>query len=220
VFEAIKRISDIVFSLVLTIVLLPLFLIVIFVLKFTGEGEIIYHQERVGLNNNKFKIIKFATMIKDSPNLLTGSLTTRNDPRVTSIGKYLRKYKINELPQLINVIKGDMSVVGARPQMEVDFLVYPKHIREKIYCFRPGITSLASIIFRDEEALISNSGQDVKSYYANIIAPYKGEVELWYQARRSFFNDLKVIFITFWVIIFPKSKIIERSFKDLPPKTF
>ena len=116
-----------------------------------------YLQERVGLNNKKFKIYKFATMVKNSPNMGTGSLTLRNDPRVLPFGKFLRKSKINEFPQIFNVFKGEMSIVGPRPQMEVDFLVYPKTIRDSIYKCKPGITGIGSIIFRDEEKYISES---------------------------------------------------------------
>src|SRR5687767_1229498 len=112
----IKRLCDIVLSAVLLLFLSPLFLILGLMLKCSGEGEIFYRQNRVGYKNANFKIWKFATMLKNSPNIGTGSLTVRNDPRVTKIGRFLRKTKINELPQLINVLIGDMSFVGPRPQ--------------------------------------------------------------------------------------------------------
>ena len=158
-------------------------------------------------------------MLKNSPNMGTGSLTVRNDPRVTPMGKYLRKSKVNELPQIINVLKGDMSIVGPRPQMKVDFDVYPQDVQDKIYNLKPGITSIGSIVFRDEEKLMTNSGRPIKEYYADTIAPYKGELELWYQEKASFFNDIKIIILTALSIIFPESKMMYRWFKDLPAST-
>ncbi len=211
-----KRLLDIVTASVALLVLLPFFIPIIIALKFTAEGEIFYLQDRVGFKNQPFKIWKFATMLKASPNMLTGSLTVRNDPRVTPVGKYLRISKINELPQLINVLLGNMSLVGPRPQMKVDFDVYPGHVRERIYDIKPGVTGIGSIIFRDEEKMMSESGMPVKEFYARHIAPYKGELELWYQENMSFFTDLMLIFLTVWVIFFPESGLIFKVFKDLP----
>jgi len=186
------------------------------ILKITAEGEIWYKQERVGYKNRHFKILKFATMLKDSPNIGNKNLTTVNDPRVTGPGKFLRKTKINELPQVINVIKGEMSIVGPRPQMQVAFDVYPEHIKAKIYDMQPGITSLASIIFRDEEQIMAATGRPIKEVYADTIAPHKGKVELWYQNRASLLGDIKIIYLTAWVILFPDSKLMYKWFKDIP----
>ncbi|RMG53985.1 MAG: sugar transferase, partial [Gammaproteobacteria bacterium] len=152
-----KRTLDLVAAGAGLIVCAPLFLVVIPLLRFTAEGEVWYRQKRIGYKNKPFYILKFATMLKDSPNMLTGSLTLRNDPRVTPVGKYLRISKLNELPQIINVLKGDMSLVGPRPQMEVDFKAFPEHVQERIYDARPGITGIGSIVFRDEERIISES---------------------------------------------------------------
>ena len=212
----IKRFLDIVVSATVLLVLLPFFIPIIVALGLTAEGEIFYLQERVGFKNQPFKIWKFATMLKNSPNMLTGSLTVRNDPRVTPIGKYLRITKINELPQLINVLIGNMSLVGPRPQMKVDFDVYPGHVRERIYDIKPGVTGIGSIIFRDEEKMMSESGMPVKEFYARHIAPYKGELELWYQENMSFITDLILIFLTVWVIFFPESSLPFKILKDLP----
>jgi len=212
----IKRFLDIVVSATVLLVLLPFFIPIIVALRLTAEGEIFYLQERVGFKNQPFKIWKFATMLKNSPNMLTGSLTVRNDPRVTPIGKYLRITKINELPQLINVLIGNMSLVGPRPQMKVDFDVYPGHVRERIYDIKPGVTGIGSIIFRDEEKMMSESGMPVKEFYARHIAPYKGELELWYQENMSFITDLILIFLTVWVIFFPESSLPFKILKDLP----
>jgi len=185
-------------------------------LKLTGEGEIWYKQNRVGYKNENFKIWKFATMVKNSPSMGTGSLTVRNDPRVTPVGKYLRKSKVNELPQIINVLQGNMSIVGPRPQMKVDYEVYPEPVRKAIYNYKPGITSIGSIIFRDEEKLMTESKLPVKDYYAKVIAPYKGELELWYQSKANLLNDFKIIFLTAWSILFPDSQLVRKLFPDLP----
>ena len=211
-----KRLIDLIIALITLIFLSPFLLIIIIILKLTGEGEIFYLQERLGFNNNKFKIIKFATMIKNSPNLGTGSLTLRDDPRVLPFGKFLRKSKINEIPQIFNVIIGNMSIVGPRPQMQVDFDKFPKSKRDSIYKSKPGITGIGSIIFRDEEKFISDYKGDKHKFYKENIAPYKTDIELWYLKNHTIILDLKIILITAWVIIFPNSKIVFKIFKNLP----
>jgi lipopolysaccharide/colanic/teichoic acid biosynthesis glycosyltransferase len=183
----------------------------------TGEHEVFYFQKRIGYKNRPFSIWKFATMLKNSPHLGTGDITLRNDPRVTRFGKILRITKINELPQIINVFKGDMSIVGPRPLLESGFRLYPKDIQEKIYNIRPGITGIGSLIFRDEERLIS-SADDPKEMYLKI-SPYKGALEMWYQKNASFYTDLKIIFLTAWSIIYPDNTMQNRIFKDLPVKS-
>jgi lipopolysaccharide/colanic/teichoic acid biosynthesis glycosyltransferase len=213
-----KRIIDFILALTALIILLPFLLPVTVILLLTGEHEVFYLQKRVGYKNKYFKIWKFATMLKNSANMGTGSLTVRNDPRVTPFGKFLRKTKINELPQIINVLIGNMAIVGARPQMEVDFLKFPLHVQKVVYNTRPGITGIGSIIFRDEEKWISNAEGDKHEFYRNHIAPYKGEVEIWYQKHLNLYTDLMLIFLTAWVIISPKSELTYKIFKELPPK--
>ncbi len=189
------------------------------ILRFSSEGEIFYFQERIGYKNSKFKIIKFATMLKDSMNMGSGSITLRNDFRVTGPGKFLRKTKINELPQLINILKGDISIVGPRPLVEETFNAYSNKLRSQIYDVKPGLTGIGSIIFRDEESIISNAKfSNPKNYYKNEIAPYKGALELWYQKKRSFLLDIQLILLTAWVVFYPNSKIIYDLFNDLPIK--
>lgn len=214
----IKRLIDLFISTFALLLLSPLFLIVIIILRFTGEGEVFYLQERLGFLNKKFNIIKFATMIKNSPNIGSGSLTLRGDPRVLPFGKFLRKSKINELPQIFNVIIGNMSIVGPRPQMQVDFDKFPIDIRNEIYNSQPGITGIGSIIFRDEEKWISDFGGDKHKFYKDKIAPYKAEVEIWYYQNQSVLIDLKLIFLTAWVIIFPNSNVVYKLFQSLPVK--
>ena len=198
------------------IIFLPFFLPIIVLLRFTGEGEIFYFQKRIGLNNKYFYIWKFATMLKNSPNMGTGSITLRNDPRVTPIGKYLRKTKINELPQIMNVLIGDMSFVGPRPLVDKTFNAYPEEIQKVVYNVKPGLTGIGSVIFRDEEKLISESDLEPHEFYQKVIAPYKGALEMWYLENQSFLTDLKILFLTAWVIFFPHSSLPYKLFRDLP----
>ena len=216
------RIIDVILSLLSLLILLPLLLPIIIILILTGEHKVFYLQNRVGYKNQNFKIIKFATMLSNSANMGSGSLTLKNDPRVLPFGKFLRKTKINELPQILNIIIGDLSIVGPRPQMNVDFKKYSSEVQQKIYDVRPGLTGIGSIIFRDEESLISTAAEneDPHEFYKRVIAPYKGALEMWYQENKSFVLDTKLIFITAWVIFFPESKIYESWFKDLPKRNF
>lgn len=215
-YKFIKRILDIVISIIALIILSPLFIIVIILLKLTGEGEVFYLQKRLGLNNKEFHIYKFATMLKNSLQMGSGSITVRNDPRVTKVGKFLRLTKINELPQILNILKGEMSVVGPRPLVTRTFDAYPDAIRNKIYQVKPGITGLGSIYFRDEEELISNAKEEPHVFYERVVAPYKGALEIYYQKHLSTLTDLKIIFATAWYILFPTSNLLNKLFKNLP----
>ena len=216
-----KRSLDIVVSFVALVILLPFFIPIIIILRFTAEGEVFYFQERIGKNNSRFQIWKFATMLKNSMNMGSGSITLKNDFRVTSIGVFLRKTKINELPQIINILKGDMSLVGPRPLVNKTFSAYSDDVQSNIYKVKPGITGIGSILFRDEEAIISAvSNEDPFEFYKRIIAPYKGEVEMWYQKNCSFYLDIQLILMTAWVILFPKTRLYEKWFLNLPKRKF
>ena len=216
-----KRSLDIVVSFVALVILLPFFIPIIIILRFTAEGEVFYFQERIGINNSKFQIFKFATMLKNSLNMGSGSITLQDDFRVTLIGKFLRKTKINELPQIINILKGDMSLVGPRPLVNKTFSAYNDDVQSNIYKVKPGITGIGSILFRDEEAIISAvSNEDPFEFYKRIIAPYKGEVEMWYQKNCSFYLDIQLILMTAWVILFPKTTLYEKWFSNLPKRKF
>ncbi|MGW8122589.1 sugar transferase [Roseivirga echinicomitans] len=211
----IKRLIDFFGALALTLILIPVWLPIIMVLWLTGEHCVFYLQDRIGKRQKVFKIWKFATMIKNSPSIGTGSLTLRDDPRVTKVGKFLRKTKINELPQLVNVLIGNMSFVGPRPQMKVDFEIYTDTVKEAISQMKPGITGIGSVFFRDEEKDISNA-KDPRAYYVDIIAPKKGGLEVWYVNNFSFFTDIKLLFLTFIVIFFPNwNTVIYTVFPDL-----
>tara|TARA_B100000795_G_scaffold251632_1_gene220598 strand:+ start:269 stop:940 length:672 start_codon:yes stop_codon:yes gene_type:complete len=218
-----KRIFDILTSGIAILILSPLLIPIIIGLKLTGEGYIFYKQERVGYKNKPFLIWKFATMLKNSSKMPGGILTTKKDPRITPMGGFLRKSKINELPQLFNIFFGHMSVVGPRPVMKISFEAYPSKIQEVIYNVKPGLTGIGSIIFRDEEELITevkNNGGDLWGFYKGKIYPFKGELEMWYQNNKSFTLDLKLIFLTAWVIFLPSSELYEKWFKDLPIRNF
>ena len=216
-----KRSLDIVVSFVALIILLPIFIPIIIILRFTAEGEVFYFQERIGINNSKFQIWKFATMLKNSMNMGSGSITLQNDFRVTRIGAFLRKTKINELTQIINILKGEMSLVGPRPLVTKTFSAYNEDVQSNIYNVKPGITGIGSILFRDEESIISAvSNEDPFEFYKRVIAPYKGEVEMWYQENRSFYLDIQLILMTAWVILFPKTRLYEKWFQDLPKREF
>lgn len=218
-YRIIKRFFDFVAASVALLLLSPLLIPIVIGLKLTGEGYVFYFQERVGYRNRLFDIFKFATMLKDSPNMAGGIITLKRDPRITPMGDFLRKTKINELPQLINILRGDMSVVGPRPVMQKSFDQYPAPVQAVIYNVVPGLTGIGSIIFRNEEELITQAkaeGKDPWEFYKTVIYPYKGELEKWYQERQSFWLDLSIIFMTAWVIAFPDSELPYRVFKGLP----
>lgn len=219
----IKRFFDIIAAMAAILVLSPVLIPIVIGLKFTGEGYIWYFQERVGFKNKIFNIWKFATMLKNSPNMAGGLITLKRDPRLTPMGDFLRRTKINELPQLINILRGDMSIVGPRPVMQKSFDQYPDDVKAVIYNVRPGLTGIGSVIFRDEEALITqirDQGGDTWEFYKNSIYPFKGLLEKWYQQNQSFSTDFKIILLTAWVIFFPKSDLVYRWFSALPKRNF
>ena len=208
-----QRFFDIIFSASALFFLFPVFLTTIIILKFTGEGEIFFKQNRVGKDGDIFGLFKFATMLKNSPNIGTGTVTTNNDPRILPLGKFLRATKINELPQLINIINGDMSLVGPRPLTEEVFSNYNKNIQDIILSVRPGLSGIGSIIFRNEENILNDDSLD---YYNNVLLPYKGILEKWYVKKKNLYIYFSVIILTISIVIFPKFNIIRKIFPDLP----
>ena len=217
-YSFVKRFFDIIFSIIALLVLSPLFIAIIFVLFFTGEGEIFYLQERVGKFSKIFKIWKFVTMVKNSPNIGTGDVTLRNDPRVLPFGRFLRISKINEIPQLINILKGDMSFTGPRPLMKAGFDRYENEIKAIIYNVKPGLTGIGSIVFRDEEKIMTNSKLDPQECYKLHILPYKGELEIWYQNNMNFVTDFKILLVTFFSILFSRNNFYDNFFKGIPER--
>ncbi len=210
-----RRFFDILFSGTALVVLSPLLVPVVIILRFTGEGEIFYKQKRVGKDGKMFSLLKFATMLKDSPFMGTQTVTIKDDPRILPFGKFLRKTKINELPQLINVLMGDMSLIGPRPQTRRCFLAFPNNAQLAILKVRPGLSGIGSIVFRDEESMLDDK-KDRIYFYDNVIAPYKGELEEWYVNHQDLNTYFKLIGLTIWVVIFPDSKIYKEIFNDLP----
>ncbi|MGD8327597.1 MAG: sugar transferase [Sphingomonadales bacterium] len=214
-----QRFLDILFSATALLILSPLLVPVAIILRFTGEGEIFFKQDRVGRTGAYFGLYKFATMLKNSPNLGTGTVTVKGDPRILPIGRILRKTKINELPQLLNILMGDMSIIGPRPQTSRCFDAFPSQSQEAIKTVRPGLSGIGSIIFRDEEEMI-HSANDPDHFYDHVIMPYKGALEEWYVMHQSLGTYLTLIFLTAWVVVVPRSSLVWRLFPSLakPPE--
>ena len=210
-----QRLMDIIFSFIAVLFLSPLLVVVAVVLKFTGEGEIVFLQERIGRGGQIFKLIKFSTMLKDSPNLATGTITVKDDPRILPAGQFLRKSKINELPQLLNILMGDMSIIGPRPLTDEAFSKYAPDIRATINQVRPGLSGLGSIVFRREEDMLARGSKSL-DLYSEVIAPYKGALEIWYVRHQGVFTYLAAIIATCWLLLSPNSPIVWRIFKSLP----
>lgn len=210
-----QRLLDLLFSSLALLALAPLLLPIALVLRLTGEGEVFYVQQRVGRGGRLFGLYKFATMLRDSPNLGTGTVTVKDDPRVLPLGRFLRKTKINELPQLLNILKGDMSIVGPRPQTRRCFDAFPARSQAEITKVRPGLTGIGSIVFRDEEELMHASA-DPETFYDAVIMPYKGSLEEWYVENRGALTYAATIFVTAWVVLAPSSHMVWRVFSGLP----
>jgi len=211
-----KRILDILLSGFALLVFSPLLIPVALILRFTGEGKICYLQDRVGKNGELFKLIKFATMLEDSPNIGTGLLTTQGDPRVLPFGRILRKTKLNELPQLINIFLGDMSIIGPRPQTKSHVELFPEDVRKKIVEVPPGLSGIGSIVFRDEESILTKSPKGHERCFSEDITPYKGDLELWYIRNQSVRLDMMLMFLTIYAVLLPENKLHLKLFKGLP----
>jgi len=221
-YPIIKRFFDFLFSLIGILLAAPIMAVAIVVLRFTGEGSVFFVQERVGHKNKPFKILKFTTMLSAAPEQKHKTNIGKRDPRITPIGAFFRNSKIDELPQMINVLKGDMSFVGPRPLMKIpDFESYPPEVQETIYNVRPGITAIGSVVFRDEAQIISqvkDEGQDPAEFKSKVIFPYKGKVEMWYNENQSFLVDFKILLLTAWTLVFPTSQLPYQLFPDLPER--
>lgn len=213
----VKRVFDLFFSMVLLILLFPLFIVCISILWATGEHEIWYWQQRVGHSKTVLKVLKFVTMQKNSMSEQSGDITLQNDPRILPFGHLLRITKINELPQLINVLLGSMSIVGPRPLTENLFSYYTADVQDTIANLKPGITGIGSIIFRNEDRYTAKV-DNPHLFYRECISPYKGSLEMWYARNCSVKTDLLLIVLTAWVIISPKSNLPYKWLRNLPTK--
>jgi lipopolysaccharide/colanic/teichoic acid biosynthesis glycosyltransferase len=210
-----QRIFDIFFSVLALVVLSPLLLPIAIVLRLTGEGEIFFLQSRVGQGGKPFNLYKFATMLKNSPSIGTGTVTVKNDPRILPMGHFLRKTKINELPQLLNILFGHMSVIGPRPQTQRCFDAFTAASQAAIIQVRPGLSGIGSIMFRDEENMLHGQTDSVR-FYDEVIAPYKGALEEWYVVHQGLWTYFRLIGLTVWVVLFPQSGWVWRVFASLP----
>ena len=193
----VKRIFDILFSIIGLIFFSPCFLLVSILIKADSKGTVFYFQERVGRNGSLFKIIKFRSMITDQNH--TSTITTANDNRITTIGKIIRKLKIDELPELLNILIGNMSFVGPRPDVPgyADLLEGEDRLILKL---KPGITSLASLKYVNEEAILA-SVEDPIRYNKEVIFPDKVKLNLNYYYNHNIWIDIKVIFATVFYIL-------------------
>ncbi len=211
-----RRAFDIGLSGLAIIILLPLLFFIAIVLKFSGEGKIFYRQIRVGMNGQHFGLLKFATMLEHSPFIGTGSITIKNDYRVLPVGKFLRWSKLNELPQLWNILVGDMSVVGPRPMVPDTFARYDIVAQKMLNTVRPGLTGVGSVVFRNEEQLLDGR-DDAVAFYIEEIAPYKSQLEVWFVQNNTLYNYFKLIGLTVWVVLLPSEKsIVFKVLKGLP----
>ena len=192
-----QRLFDIVFSVLVILILLPFMFIITLIISFESEGGFFYFQKRVGKNNCDFILIKFRTMFVDADK--NGLLTVgTNDKRITGFGKFLRKFKLDELPQLFNIILGDMSIVGPRPEVRKYVDLYTDE-QKKVLSVRPGLTDYASIEYIAENEILALS-ENAEKIYIEKIMPRKLELNIKYIQNKSFITDLKIIFKTVFKI--------------------
>ena len=210
-----QRLFDIVFTSLALLVFSHLMVPLVIILRFSGEGEIFYKQNRVGINGKSFGLLKFATMLKNSPNLGTGNMTVKNDPRILPLGNFLRKTKINELPQLLNIFLGDMSIIGPRPLTQDHFEGYLPVVQDAIASVRPGLSGIGSIVFRDEEEML-HQHTDAKQFYKESISPYKGSLEDWYVKNNGLLTYFSLIVLTIWVVVSSNANAVWKIFPSLP----
>ena len=211
------RLLDIVIASVMLLLVLPLGIVIAVLLRFTGERQVFYRQQRIGTGARPFGVFKFVTMVKGSEAIGTRDVTIKGDPRVLPVGRLLRKTKLNELPQLLNILRGDMSVVGPRPQTPGNFAYFPPYAQDIICRMRPGLTGIGSVVFRNEERIVAASDKPLDRVFREDIGPYKGELEIWYYRNRTLATYFGLIFVTAWSVVFPGSRLYRRLWKTLPP---
>ena len=203
-YAAAKRLTDFLVAGVAILAMMPGLLIIAIALRLTGEGKVFYRQRRIGKGEQPFGLLKFATMLENSLDLPGGDITLDKDPRVLPLGRFLRKSKINELPQFWNVLIGEMSLVGPRPVTEANYMLYSEAARAMISQISPGLTGAGALAFRDEASLVESAGMDPQQFYEQAIYPDKSRLEIWYFNNRSLITDLKLIILTAVSIPFPR----------------
>jgi lipopolysaccharide/colanic/teichoic acid biosynthesis glycosyltransferase len=215
----VRRLIDILISGLTLVLLAPFYLLIMVVLRCTGEGEVFFRQDRIGQGGRLIRLTKFATMLKASPTLGAGDITVRNDPRVLPFGRFLRSSKLNELPQFWDVFTGNMSLIGWRPLLPTGFADYPQDVQAEILKIKPGLTGIGSLAFRDEEAIVARAeteGRDLRRCYREEIMPYKGALEVWYVSNRGFRTDFKILLGTVIAVLAPKWRGYRKWFSGLP----
>ncbi len=187
-----KRAFDLLVATCALLVFVPLLPIILVWIKLDSPGPVLFCQDRVGLRGRVFSIYKFRTMHAGSAAGRGAQITVGTDPRITRAGRFLRRHKLDELPQLINVLKGEMSIVGPRPEVPRYVALYPPETRELVLSVRPGITDLASIAYRDENALLAKA-DDPEAFYVEVVLPAKLEYCVQYVRTRSVGLDLVIL---------------------------
>jgi len=211
------RFIDFILASILLLLLTPLFILISVILKFTGEGDIFYRQLRVGQNRNHFFLVKFATMKRASPTIGAGPITLKNDFRILPFGALLRRSKLNELPQLFNILLGQMSFIGPRPMTKEIFSMYSVDVQNELIKIKPGLSGIGSIIFRNEENLL-HSEKDSMQFYEKYIITFKGRLELWFIKNSTPSTYIKIFLLTIYIVLFPSYRIdkLWKIFPDLP----
>ncbi len=203
-----KRTFDIIVSTSVLLIFSPLFLLGCILAKVQSSGPVFYKAKRIGLGGRMFVLFKFRTMIENADKIGIG-LTTHKDSRVTSIGRFLRYTKLDELPNFINVIKGDMSLIGPRPESP-DYVKYYTETQKQVLLVKPGITGPSQIANRNEEEKLA-SQPDPETYYITELMPKKLAIDLQYVASQSFISDIKWLLKTLWVLVFPSKRNIQTN---------
>lgn len=213
--RALIRVMDIAISALALMLFLPVLLVVMVVLRCTGEGEVFYRQTRIGLHGRPFGLLKFATMLKNSASTGSGELTLPQDSRVLPFGRWLRRTKLNELPQLINILKGDLSMIGPRPQTPRYYNAFRPEDRGYIAQVRPGLSGVGSVLFRDEENIIARVADPVR-FDDEVITPYKGQVERWFVCNQSLGRYFDLMLTTILVVVWPERGYHRKLLSSLP----
>jgi len=215
--KMIIRMIDIACSLTSLVVFSPIFLPVYGILKLTAMHQAFYVQPRIGRKGIEFGLFKFVTMVPGAEHMSGGFLTGKDDPRVLPLGRVLRKTKLNELPQLLNILFGQMSFVGPRPLPRPHFDLYSPEVKRVITAVPPGLTGIGSVVFRDEEGILNRIETDRKLFHDTVITPYKGSLELWYCRNRNLRTHFLLILLTAWTLVRPHTVVWSRIFPGLPP---
>lgn len=199
VYEPLKRVTDYVIAGLGLLLLAPLMGVIAILIKLDSPGSVFFAHERVGRYGRKFKVLKFRTMVQDAPRL-GGAITAGHDPRITRVGRFLRATKLDELPQLWNVLKGEMSLVGPRPEVEKYVQLYPEEARQLILSVPPGITGLTQIRYRHEERLLAQQS-DPEKHYCEVLLPQKIASDIEYVKTRGALTDLRLLVQTVFVVL-------------------